>query len=504
MLLYRAREYEKAIAEYSAVLAANPTSSNAYAGLARSYLGESKLTDALAAANKGVEIENDNPNAHIALGEVYFRLGRIPEAENEFVPIVKAGQAYARAYLGEARISWASSYYRQAKRLIDLAHKLDSADPDITRFWFRTQISSGSVRVEVRGDKAKEEMQEGDKGTQDKEQSGSTEKGENLTKIVETLSDNQQERHSCRPTSTNIPVELPFEPLMNDPKTYRGMGLKIGINGATGVLLVDTGGSGILLGRKVAEKAGVTRVAETHIGGIGDRGDQSGYLGHVDSMRIGGLEFRDCFVEVIDRKNAVGDDGLVGANLFEDFLVDLDFSERKFRLSQLPPLPSEKSGAASTNEAPELHDRYIAPEMKSYTPVYRFGHDLLVPTKINDSVTKLFILDSGATLNSISPTTAREVTKVASDDTMTIKGLNGSVRNVYRADKATLTFGNLRQRNQDIVGFDTTALSESLGTEVSGFLGFTTLGMLDIKIDYRDGLVAFIFDPQKWCKRKCR
>jgi hypothetical protein len=203
-------------------------------------------------------------------------------------------------------------------------------------------------------------------------------------------------------------------------------GIEMAINGATAVLMVDTGATGILLGRKMAEKAGVTKVTDTHIRGVGDRGEQSGYLGRVDSVRVGGLEFRDCYVEVVDRKDAVGDEGLVGADLFRDFLVDLDFSGRKFRLSQLSPLPSEKSGAASVNstETRELHDRHIAPEMKSYTPVYRFGHNLLVPTRINDSLTKLFIMDSGASTNSISPEAAREVTKVATDNNTRIQGLS--------------------------------------------------------------------------------
>src|SRR5207253_467862 len=38
-------------------------------------------------------------------------------------------------------------------------------------------------------------------------------------------------------------------------------------------------------------------------------------------------------------------------------------------------------------------DRYIAPEMKSYTQVYRFGHQVLVPTLIGDASLKLFLLD---------------------------------------------------------------------------------------------------------------
>jgi hypothetical protein len=35
------------------------------------------------------------------------------------------------------------------------------------------------------------------------------------------------------------------------------------------------------------------------------------------------------------------------------------------------------------------------------------------------------------------------------------------------------------------------------GTEVSGFLGFATLKVLEVKLDYRDGLVDFEYDPKR-------
>ena len=54
-----------------------------------------------------------------------------------------------------------------------------------------------------------------------------------------------------------------------------------------------------------------------------------------------------------------------------------------------------------------------------------------------------------------------------------------------------LAFGHIRQWNQDLTSFDTTHVSDDLGTEVSGFLGFILLRFVDIKIDYRDALVDF-------------
>jgi hypothetical protein len=123
---------------------------------------------------------------------------------------------------------------------------------------------------------------------------------------------------------------------------------------------------------------------------------------------------------------------------------------------------------------------------------------LLVPTSVGEVPGKLFLVDSGAFTNHITPAAAREVTKVHGDSSITIKGLSGTVKNVYSADKAVLQFGHLRQENQDIVAFDFTHLSDNIGTEVSGTLGFTLLRFLDIKLDYRDGLVDFSYDPKRW------
>jgi hypothetical protein len=136
--------------------------------------------------------------------------------------------------------------------------------------------------------------------------------------------------------------------------------------------------------------------------------------------------------------------------------------------------------------------------MQSYTRVLRFGHFLLVPTSIGNVPGKLFLLDTGAFNNHITPAAAREVTKVREDTDTIVKGISGAVKNVYRADKAVLVFGHLRQENQDLVAFDMTRLSDDIGTEISGTLGFAMLRMLEIKIDYRDGLVDFEYDAKRW------
>jgi hypothetical protein len=198
----------------------------------------------------------------------------------------------------------------------------------------------------------------------------------------------------------------------------------------------------------------------------------------------------------------IGDDGLIGADVFRHFLVDLDMPDGKVKLSPLPPIPDEPATTASleTQSASvrHLHNRYIAPEMKDYAQIFLFGHDMLIPTHVNGSPAKLFLIDTGSFDDTISPSAAREVTKINQDDDVKVKGLNGYVKKVYTANNVTLHFSHFEQKRQDLVTFDLTHISDAAGTEISGVLGFAMLRMLDMKIDYRDGLVNFTYDEKRF------
>jgi hypothetical protein len=97
--------------------------------------------------------------------------------------------------------------------------------------------------------------------------------------------------------------------------------------------------------------------------------------------------------------------------------------------------------------------------MQNYARVFRFGHDLLVPTTIGRVPYKLFLLDAGSLVNFISPAAAREVTKVHGDSDLIVEGISGRVDKVYSANHAILTFGHLRQENQDMTAFDTKSVT---------------------------------------------
>jgi hypothetical protein len=110
---------------------------------------------------------------------------------------------------------------------------------------------------------------------------------------------------------------------------------------------------------------------------------------------------------------------------------------------------------------------------------------------------KTFVLDTGAFTTTISPAAAREVTKVHSDGSITVKGISGEVNKVYTADEITFRFGHVSQKVRGVVTFDSPQLSKDLNMEVSGLIGITALGQLTMSIDYRDGLVKLSYDPNR-------
>jgi len=301
--LYRTGKLEAAEESYRAILQDDPRSAPAYAGLARIYLKQRRIADASSAAAKAVELAPRMSVGHVAMGEVYYRQGRIAEAEKEFLAEANRGTREARAYLGLARLYAAMSFFERAKKMTDRAYQLDPKDPDIRNRWLDT------VSIKERIQAVQAYLKD--------ETSTDSEERRSLEQMLRVLQDEANTAvRSCRLRTRIKTASMDLQPLWFSPKHIRGDGLGVKLNGTPALLLLDTGASGILVDRKFAEKAGVKRIGETEISGIGDKGGASGYVGFADSVRIGDLEFQNCFVEVTDKKAMTGEDGLIGANVF--------------------------------------------------------------------------------------------------------------------------------------------------------------------------------------------
>lgn len=512
--LCRTGKFEEAIAEYGALLKDNLNFAEAYAGMTRCYLKAGKVQEAFDSATRGVKAVPDSQAVQVALGEVYFRQGKMHEAEEKFLqvtdaaaagaPVLRSGNAEARAYLGLARVSAAASMHAWAKQMLEKAHALDPDDPEIERRWLEGLPLPERIKA-LTDYLAGNKIEDAEVAEEYKIYLQSLQRQENLP------------AHECRLVSGPAAVETYLWPMFLNPPYRSGYGLDVKINRRGSRLLLDTGVSGVLLSPATAARAGIIPRSQSKIMGIGDKWQTDLYLGYADSIKVGPLEFRNCPVEV-SAKETAGHDGLIGPDLFSHYLVTLDFPGQLLKLSQLPKPadqktpadlpgvgPPKKTGTASPaaeihNEdgyGDDLEDRYVAPSMESYTKVFRFGHMLLVPTGLNNFSEKLFLMDTGSNDNNISIEAAREVTKLTDDPDTKVIGINGKVIKVYRADKINLSFGRYKHEHQDVVVFDLSGVSQATGTEISGILGFALLRLLKITIDYRDGLVDFSYDSRR-------
>ena len=511
---YRTGKLEASIRLYQSALQLDPASDLAYAGLTRAYLKQEQVQNAFETATKGLAQAPNSALAHAALGEVYFRRAQMGESEQEFLKAVNRSNPDPRGYLGLSNLYDAYSLHAKARAMLEKAHSLDPSDPDISRDWMHTLNRAERI-------KWLESYLAAPNDADDQETR------ESYTNYLDILKERQARPDlTCKLVSNVSSTETSLKPMLTGPTQLHGFGLEVKINGHSSRLLLDTGASGLFINSKLAHKANVQRLLSTKVGGIGDQKETSSYIGYAESIKVGELEFHNCLVEVSDKRSVLGDDGLIGADVFSHYLVTVDLLWQKLRLAPLPTRPGEKerqaslltdsdsgngeseaskpasegqpkAGTTNASATPPSgpQDRYIAPEMQSYTKIFRFGHELLIPTKVGKAEPKLFLIDTGATFNSISPEAAREVTKVHSDYYTTIQGLSGNVKKVYSADKAVLQFSHFKQENQDLVTFDLSNISKHTGTEVSGILGFTTLRMLTMTIDYRDGLIDFSYHP---------
>ena len=458
-------------AAFKALVEKDPTLAEAHAGLVRCLLSSNQLDEADGAAKKALAALPASAVVHAAVGDVAFRSGNFGDAEKEYRAALKIDTNSARAVYGMGRMLHMVSLNKRAKENFVRAHQLDPEDGEITRYWLETLPYA--ERLE-----------------QAKKLDGDADEMANSRRYLAALAEKKPWvlATEIKPMEIKMPqygrkVEYVYD-VDRSPKTIsKGYGLQVKFNDrATAELLLDTGAGGITIGRKLAERAGAVKIADTWIGGIGDKGAVESYEAWIDKINIGGLEFHNCVVTVSSKTDVVDDAGLIGADIFDEFLITLDFREQRMLLA---PLPKNPAGS----EDGKWQDRYIAPEMQGFTKFYRFYHDIVVPVVVNDKATGNFILDTGAELTTMNKKLATQVMKATADDDYRIKGVSGSVSQVLTGQKAILQFAKMRIESHDLPVFSLDNTSANEGTEIAGLIGIRVLSQMKMTIDYRDGLV---------------
>jgi tetratricopeptide (TPR) repeat protein len=461
--LYRRGDFPAAAIAFRRILVSAP-SPEAYAGLAQTLLKQDDVAAADEASRAALQAFPASALAVATRGDVLFRRGLIAEAQGQYAAALRLDGQCARAWLGQGKVDAALARRHQALEAVTRAHDLDPEDGDALYEWAIRQPYPGNVAglekhlSEFRSDPETEGHER------------------DYLELLKALAG----RSVWLLKSDVSRSELKLDALTTGPSfALRGYGVRVKFNGrAAATLLLDTGSSGVIITRKFAEKIGARKLSDKNLEGIGKNGAAHGYEAWVDQITIGDLEFHDCFVHVIP--GSIADtDGFIGTDVFEKFLITLDFPARKVRLDPLPEANVTEGGASPSRDP------------RSLVQVYAFGHLLLLPTEVDTKQSGLFVLDSGGNISTISPELAKRISQMRTLNAP-VRGTSGVVNSAQVADDVGLRFGNVL-RKERIITVDMRSVSKDLGTEISGQLGFSTLERMRITINYRDGLIDFEF-----------
>lgn len=479
---------------YTAEIEKDPSADATFSGLILSqlYLGDTDA--ALATALDAIKLFPGSATLVSNLAEIQFRRADLSTSRATLQRALALDPCNPRAFYATAKYLQASSMNASARDRLNSAHRLSPDDPEITDAWLENQPIAARMAV------WKKRLQSDDLPAKEKLSLSSE-----LEKL-ETLNKAQSERGKCKVISTAASMTLPFSYIMEDAVTVRHLGLDVRINNkATARLQIDTGASGIILGRGLAAKAGLRPLTRTKFYGIGDDGVQTSYSAIADDLKIGQFEFKNCLVEVSNKRSIADEDGLIGGDVFKDYLLTIDFPDHSIKVDPLPQRPVELGDAdlapGKDADVPPVMDAYVAPAMKDWTPVLRFDHQLMVPVGLGDSKVHWFLLDTGAYTTILSPAAAAAVTQVSRNRDTGVVGLSGEVKEVFEAKKVEITFAGIRHKLNDAVVFNLDHVTGTEGVDASGLLGFGTLQFLVMQIDYRDGLVHFDYDPKHGANR---
>jgi tetratricopeptide (TPR) repeat protein len=485
--LCRIGKCNEAIEQYNAIIRSGTDTAAAYAGLARAYLKLKQPNDAYLAAQQAIEHDPSIGTTHSALGEVYFRQGNIHEAQTEFLTALKLGHVDAQTYLDLARFDKATYDFKKAKVAIDKAHSLDPTDPDIGSAWVETRSLAEQVKA-----------LEDNIASQSKYYSRA-EKARFRQRVTLMKDEIEHAERTCSVTGRPESAEMPLTPIGED-----FAGLEVQVNGVRSRLVLSTVSSGIVINGQVAEEAGVQPIARADMDALGEQNPPEVYVGFARSLKIGDLQFQNCYVTVVEKASPRSFydqfEGLIAAGFFSAYLVDVDIPNAKITLRPLPSRPAtEQDGIAidsSDPDAQSFHDRYTAPEMSGWTQMYHFGNAVLIPAQVNGSPPALFEVAAASKYNVLSPEFAQERASLKRDfRSARLEGINGRISS-ESSGKVKLALADLHFKAVRVMSFDDTRSSDSTETEIAGYLGFDLLRNLQFTIDYRDGLIHFIFAPR--------
>ncbi len=246
-------------------------------------------------------------------------------------------------------------------------------------------------------------------------------------------------------------------------------------------MMLDTGARGLLVTPSSARPAKLERLGETELGGFGEGGARRAELLLAESVRIGEIAFANVIVAATSHDFPAELDGLIGLDLFRQFLITLD---GKSSLLRLTPFPEAEPAEAEGERPWSRYETQASGLGNRGRTLLQSRHLLIAPVHVEAGPLAHFVLDSGAAYSMVQQT--RE--PVVAMRQISLQGLSGftAADEILRPMRIEFP-GGRRALLREAITTDLSPVSESFGVQIDGFVGFPVLRRLVTTIDLRSG-----------------
>jgi tetratricopeptide (TPR) repeat protein len=454
-------------------------SEEATAGRVRALIGQARFGAALALAGSATVEHPQSAALADALGAARLARGEPVEALAALRRSIALDPCRARTHYDLSVYLNVSGMPAAAQKELDVAYRLQPMDGLIRRAWMPTQQHVSTPDSDIADLRAIES-----RPTQTRE------KRAEIESVIKALQ--ADKRGDCELVSAVQNAEIALVPLFGQGKRMppTGSAIEIVVNGKKRQLLVDTGASGLVLSFEAAKDLGLVPEAQATSSGVGDGGESSEFVAHLDSLKIGSLELHNCKVRVQARPHGLDVQGLFGPDTLKSLLLTFDFPHERLTTAPLPAIEANASLASNRTIAESKTDRIVPPGMADWIPVFRESESLLVPVSLGGAPQKLFVLDTGAEIGMIATDVATEITTVTAKPGDSLRGVSGVTRNVSATGPLPLSFAGYAGQVDQLTVLDNLSEFAPQGAmRASGYIGYDVLRHMSLAIDYRDSLV---------------
>jgi hypothetical protein len=368
-----------------------------------------------------------------ALGDRLFREARFEEAEAAYSRALDLDQRNVHGHLGIGKIASLFSEGQRATSHYAAAYQIAPRDPDAVLAFASAVENPEARQVLLRNflTLAKDARIEDVRAR---------------LRVAEQIG-------TSTLSSLNSPYQLYRIPLF--AIRTDGLLLRARINhGRELKLVLDTGATGIVLNASALKASGESEMnleflADAALSGFGSATPALARIARAVSFETGGLKMANLLLDVSETDLTQEADGLIGLDVFKDFLIRLDSPSRILELT-----PFDEAVRSTGVNGPACGECMRA---------YRLGSLLLVRGTINAHAEGYFILDSGSPYSMISR-------KLVSQDgrAATFEGAQGGQQVAVPSPPLTIRLGTKHLMDFKYATFDAAEISSRNGTEIAG------------------------------------